>query len=250
MTENSFLSRAMVYGEIAISPVLERIPRWLFPFLYWPAFGFVGLLFAWTNGLLMLPGIAAPVVLVLCVRRRGLARVPNLFYVAALLSVSFAAFFMNMFYNSFTAGDADVEIGPIIGISVFILAVAGFIHILKRAEEHYRTTKNGAGDPVRAEHRLRLIKLVLATTAMFVLQNLALVLCLLALLRRRRWTAVAAGIACAAAVLLSFSFGDLEFDWLALPIGLLAAREWFKAANSPYWTKHGYLFAHPSDGFW
>lgn len=250
MTDHSILSRALIYGEIVMGRILEGIPRWLFPFLYWPAFGFVGLLFALTNGLLMLPGIAAPVILVLCVRRWGLARVPNLVYVTALLSVSFVAFFMNMFYNSFTAGDADIEIRPIIGISALIIAVAGFIHILKSAEQHYRATKNGAGDPVRAAHRLHLVKLVLATVAMFVLQNLALVLCLLALLRRRRWTAIAAGMACAAAVLLSFSFGRLEVDWLALPIGLIAAREWIKAANSPYWTTRGYLSAQPSDAFW
>ncbi|MDQ3761833.1 MAG: hypothetical protein M3460_09065 [Actinomycetota bacterium] len=85
---------------------------------------------------------------------------------------------------------------------------------------------------------------------MVVLQNMALVLCLLALLRRRRWTAVAAGMACAAAALLSFSFGRLEFNWLALPIGLLAAWEWIKAANSPHWTTHRYLPAQPADAYW
>jgi hypothetical protein len=85
---------------------------------------------------------------------------------------------------------------------------------------------------------------------MFVLQNMALVLCLLALLRRRRWTAIAAGIACAAAVLLSFSYERLKFDWLALPIGLLAAWQWIKASNSPYWTTHRYISAQPPEAYW
>ncbi len=78
----------------------------------------------------MLPGIAAPVALVLCVRRWGLADVPNLVYVAALLSMSFAAFFMNMFYNNLATGEESTAIGPIIGVTVFIVAVAGFFHIL------------------------------------------------------------------------------------------------------------------------
>lgn len=247
MADGSLLSSATAYIETTIEEIVERIPEWLFPALYWPAFGFVGLLFAVSNGLLMLPGIAAPVALVLCVRRWGLARVPNLVYVAALLSVSFAAFFMNMFYDSLAA-ENDIAIGPIIGVTAFIVAVAGFFRILKRADDHYRIITNGGRDPhPRAKHRLHMVKLVLATMVMFVLQNMALVLCLLALLRRRRWTAIAAGMACAAAVLLSFSFGGLEFDWLALPLGLHAAWQWIKASNSPYWTTHRYL---SSEAYW
>jgi hypothetical protein len=180
--------------------------------------------------------------------------VPNFVYVAALLPVSYAAFFMNMFYNSLLADDESSTIGPIIGATAFIIAVAGFVHVLGNSDDHYRTTIYGDRDPEnrdpRSEHRLLLVKLVLATMAMFVLQNMALVSCLLALLRRRRWTATAAGLACAAAVVLSFSFGGLEVDWLALPVGLAAAKQWIKASNSPYWTQLAMPARPPYEAHW
>jgi hypothetical protein len=53
MAGYSLISSTTAYIEV-IDKVFERIPPWIFPFLYWPAFGFVGLLFVISNGPLML----------------------------------------------------------------------------------------------------------------------------------------------------------------------------------------------------
>ncbi|MGH3824796.1 MAG: hypothetical protein ACRDRA_18475 [Pseudonocardiaceae bacterium] len=163
MAAYSLISSATAYVEDAIDKIFERTPRWFFPFLYWPAFGFVAVLFVFSGGPWMLLGVAAPVALVGYVRRRGLARAPDFLYVVALLPVSYAAFFMNRFYNSLLAGGDRITIGHVIGATVFVVAVAGY--------------------------------------------------------------------------------------WLALPVGLFAARQWIKASTSPYWTAHRYLPAHPAEAY-
>lgn len=232
MTDVPLVGRLADYVQAVLDPLLARIPQWIWSFLYWPAFGFVALLFVMSTGLFAIPGIVAPVALVLCARWWGLAGVPKLIYVAALLPMIYVAFFMNLYYGNV----AEISTaGPLIGAIVFVVTAGGFADILRRADAHYRGTRHDTADPALAEHRLHLVRLTFATMAMFVLQNLALLLCLLALIRRRQWTATAAGIGCAGAALLSYSSGGPQVDWIALPIGLWAAREWIMAPLNPYW---------------
>jgi hypothetical protein len=227
--------------EIWLPAVLDRtrITRWL-QWIYWPATVAMGLLLIATNPIFGSFVVGAPMLLLWQTRRRGLAHVPVLFLVGAAAMALVPAFFLGRVQQV----DEALTGLPLAGFVIFFAWMSIFPVLLGRFDEQSRQPVCPAGSAVwhadpQALVRLTLVRLWIATVSMTAVDNqLAVAVCVVALLYRRRWTAGVACVVCAVSPLLSFSAGQFTWDLslLGVPAAALAGYQWLRAALLSRWT--------------
>jgi hypothetical protein len=217
-----------------VKRLAKTVSRRVLPWIYWPAGAVCGVALLWTQPIIGALALATPTLLYLCTRRFGLDQVPLVIYLAPFVPVAMIAFFAGLNYRS--SDDIQLTPGILFGAFVFITSTYGFARMIEQADAAYRK-REAADRTAVVEHRLTLIKLVIATTLLFSLQSLACLVCLLALIRRGQLTAALAGIASGAVAVLSVVPGGVRIDWIMLVVGGKAAADWFLAAKNPNWTK-------------
>ncbi|MGH3694067.1 MAG: hypothetical protein ACRDRX_08820 [Pseudonocardiaceae bacterium] len=217
----------------------ERLAdKWsrVFPWVYWPSAAFCGLLMIAGIPLVGVVAVTAPALLYWRTRKVGLDRVSPLIYYAPFLPLATIAFFAGLYYLS--KPNQDVTPWIIVGAVVFIISTYGFATMLEHAHKTYlakeQPTDYTATSEVFAEYRILQFRLVAATTVLFATQSPILIVCLLALVKRGRATAIVAGIAAGAAAVLSFK-GHWIIDLTQLYVGYKAVRLWLTAAYNPIW---------------
>jgi hypothetical protein len=228
---------------------------WVFPWIYWPSAAFCGLLMIAGIPLVGVLAVATPALLYWRTRKVGLDRVSPLIYYAPFLPLVIIAFFAGMYYLSEPTQDVTPWI--IVGAVVFIISTYGLATMLKHAHETYlkkeQPTDYTATSEAFAEYRILQFRLVVATTVLFATHSPILIICLLALVKRGRVTAIVAGIAAGAATVLSFN-GHWIIDLTQLYVGCKAVRVWLTAAYNPIWPASAKFAARLASGagrmFW
>jgi hypothetical protein len=190
--------------------------------------------------------MGAPLLLLVATRYRGLGTVhPWLLGFAAVMSLV-PTFFLGRYQASEESPSGLI----LIGFLVFLVWVAAFPTVLDKLDERFHISLFPPQARVRslspeqrdmdARYRVLLVRLWMATLVMLVVGgSLAAVLCLLALLVRRRWTAAIAGVVCLLETVVSVHgiSISLTFDPLDILAGLLAAAQWLDAVKNPLWTR-------------
>jgi hypothetical protein len=178
--------------------------------------------------------VLAPVLLVWLTSRQGLSRVNGLLLGVVLALALFPAFFLGMAQAS-----EETPTGFVLaGLLIFLVWVAAFPTMLAHVDRRYRVRNAAPADDPFAKYRVMLVRLWMATMVMAVVgEALAALVCLAALLYRRKWTAALAGVACLVFPLLSVSYGAIVWD--AEVVDVLAAGvsaySWFGALRNPHW---------------
>ena len=215
--------------------VEEGATRKVLYWLFWTTTAFMSWPFIVTNPVFGWFVALAPVVLVWRTSRRGLARVNGLLLGAVLTLALVPAFFLGMAQ----ASTSEMNGYMVFGLVVFLVWVAAFPTMLAHVDRRYRTARSGAAEPDPfVEYRLLLIRLWMATVIMLVVDEaLVAVICGAALLYRRKWTAVLAGVACLVFPLLSFEYGELvwDADGFDVAAALMAGYQWVSALRNPTW---------------
>lgn len=210
------------------------------PWIYWPAAVFSGLLLIRAIPPVGVLALSTPVLLYWRTRKVGLDQVGPLIYYAPFLPLTVITFFAGLYYLG-----SPQRVTPllVIGAVAFIVSTYGFATMLSHADTsvaRYRTED----DEAFAAYRLLWVRVVVATCVLFATQSPILLVCLVALVKRTRLTAILAGLAAGAAVVLPLvaalqSGQPPNTTWLAAVLLVLAAVKaaqlWFKAAFNPYW---------------
>lgn len=227
------------------------------PWVYWPSAAFCGLLMIASVPPVGVLAVTTPALLYWRTRKVGLDRVSPLIYYAPFLPLATVAFFAGLYY----VGNPNENVTPwiIVGAVAFLVSTYGFATMLKHAHETYlkreQPTDYTAAEAAFAEYRIVQFKLVVATTVLFATEYvIILTVCLFALVKRGRVTAIAAGIAAGFAAVLSFEAGHWVIDWIQLYAGYTAMRLWLMAAFNPLWPASARFAARLASGvgrmFW
>lgn len=211
--------------------------------LYWGTTAFLAWGFIVTNPVFGWFVTLAPVLLVWLTSRLGLSRVNGLLLGVVLVFALVPAFFLGKFQPPEDAQEYGLEEGPVgmalVALLVFMVWVAAFPTMVDHVDRRYRKNR-GLPDPdTFAEYRVMFIRLWMATIVMALVgANFAALLCAVALLYRRRWTAVVAGVACLVFPLVSVSYRGIA--WEANVIDVIAAGisaySWYGAIRNPHWS--------------
>lgn len=226
--------------------VESRLPRRLLYAVFWMTTALLTFWFVTTGLVYGVLVMGAPLLLLLMTRLRGLGTVSRFLLWFAALMALVPAFFLGKYQAS--------EDGPsglvLVGYLVFLVWVAAFPTVLDKLDERFHLSLFPAHPKLTslateyrdetALYRVLVVKLWMATLAMLVVDNsIAAVICVFALLLRRRWTAVLAGLACLLETV--FSVEGLELSWSFEPLeivaGLLAADQWRTAWRNPLWDR-------------
>lgn len=214
----------------------ERMARKVVYWLFWLTTACLGWLFIATNPVFGLFVVGAPVLLVWLTSRQGLGGVNGVLLGVVLALTLVPAFFLGMAQK--TADGEDPTGFVLAGLLIFLVWVAAFPTMLVHVDRH-RGKKRGeqTGDPF-ADYRVIVVRLWMATIVMAMVgESLAAVVCLVALLYRRKWTAGLAGLGCLVFPLLTIAMGEIWWD--AGPIEVIAAVvsawSWYGAVRNPHW---------------
>lgn len=181
--------------------------------------------------------VAVPMVLVTLVRHWGLGGIPTVVFVAAIIA--------SMAPAALLLGDYGTGAGPLAAglviILVWVLAYPSMVRHCDRQylREHFSFPDGSVPREPLAEFRVQVIALWLTVTTMLLVgEVLVAVFVAVALLYRRRWTALAAAAACLVLPLVTVGFDGivLEPRPLVLLAGLVAAHQWATAIGNPRWA--------------
>lgn len=221
--------------------------RRVLPWIYWPAAVF--------SGLLMIRAIPPVGVLALCTpallywrtRKAGLDRVGSLVYYAPFLPLTVITFFTGLYYLG--SSPQQVTLLIVVGAVLFIVSTYGFAGMLSHADQAYLSVDGyrSEEDEAFARYRLLWVRVVVATCVLFATHSPILLVCLFALFKRNRVTAILAGIAAGAAagvpLVALLQSGQWSTNWLPAVLLVIAAVKaaqlWFKAASNPFWPFTG-----------
>ena len=245
-------------GLSDLFPIAKEIARRLadmrnrlLPWVYWPCAAFCGLLLIIGNPPVGVLAVTMPALLYWRTRKIGLDQVPRLIYYAPFVPIFFIAFFAAQYLHEDPYGNTTITPWIIIAAVVFIISTYGFATMLARAHENYlekeQPTDYTEMEAALAKYRILQFKLIVATTVLFATQSPILLLCLIALVKRGRVTAIVAGIAAGAAVVLSFN-GHWIINWFQIYAGYAAASLWVKAAFDPTWPTTARFAARLASG--
>lgn len=222
--------------ENAVPPLVERGPtRKILYCLFWTTTAVISWAFIVTNPVFGWFVALAPVVLVWRTSRVGLAGVNGLLLGAVLTLALVPAFFL---------GKAQADTGPMNGyilaaLVIFLVWVAAFPKMLDLVDRRFRRTRLGEiGANPYADYRLLLVNLWMATMIMLVVDDVFVaMICGVALIHRRKWTAALAGVACLIFPLLSFEYGGLVWDADGFDVvaALMGGYQWLGAVRNPAW---------------
>jgi hypothetical protein len=214
--------------------VEERTTRTIVYWLFWLTTACIAWLFIVSNPVFGWFVVLAPVLLVWLTSRLGLSRVNGVLLGVVLTLALFPAFFLGMAQAS-----EEVPTGFVLaGLLIFLVWVAAFPTMLDHVDRHYRVKRDGPDDDPFAEYRLMLVRLWMATMIMSVVgESLAALVCVAALLYRRKWTAALAGVACLVCPLLSITYGEIGWDADVIDViaAGMSAYSWYGALRNPHW---------------
>ena len=180
--------------------------------------------------------------IVLCTAWVGLARVHLVVWLPGAAFILLAALILGEFQARLDRG-YDIGGWAFVAFVVFLVCVTSFTALLAAIDRDRRQRLNpdDTGDDPKAALRLAVVKLWIATMAMVAIQAYsAATVCMIALVWRRRWTAVLAGLSSMLLVLVTFRGGEvvLETDPLEIAVGLAAGYQWFRSGFRPWWYLH------------
>ena len=215
--------------ENAVPPAMEKwFPRWALYLVFWVVTALIAAAFLMTGLVYGALVVGGPLLLLAATRWQGLGKVhPGVLVFGAAMSLV-PTFFLGRYQ-----GSPETPSGMVLfGFLVFLLWVTAYPVVLDKLDHHPRDED--------AVFRMLLVKSWIATIGMLVADNsLVAVLCLFALLVRRRATAAIAGIACLVAAVVSFEGGELTltFDVIDIFAGVTAAWQWWAAVRNPLWER-------------
>jgi hypothetical protein len=214
--------------------VEEKATRKVVYWLYWLTTACTAWLFTASNPVFGWFVVLGPVLLVGLTSRIGLDRVPGALLAVVLALALFPAFFLGQAQAS-----EDTPTGFVLaGLLIFLVWVAAFPTMVKHVDRHRREKRHEPRDDPFVEFRVTLVRLWMAAVVMAVVgEGFAALVCVAALLYRRKWTAAAAGLACLVFPLLT-NYGA-TIVWDAEPVEVVAAvisaYSWYGAMRNPYW---------------
>jgi hypothetical protein len=219
-----------------VLPILveEAVTRRVVYWLYWLTTACTAWLFIATNPVFGWVVVLPPVLLVGLTSRVGLSRVPG-----PLLTVVLALALIPAFFLGQAQASEDTPTGFVLaGLLIFLVWVAAFPTMVKHVDRHRREKRAEPRDDPFVDYRVTLVRLWMAAVIMAVVgESFAALVCVAALLYRRKWTAVAAGLACLVFPLLTNSGATILWD--AEPIDVVAAvisaYSWYGAMRNPHW---------------
>ncbi|OXM45042.1 hypothetical protein [Amycolatopsis alba] len=231
--------------DTGVPEVIDRIGRWFLYPVFWLTTAILALWFLQTGLVYGALVISLPLILLFRTRFHGLGRVSP----ALLLIAGLAAMVPNFFLGKYK----EAEDGPtgliLVGFLVFLAWAAAYPAMLDKFDERFQLSRHPS-DPRRklpddernelALLRVLLVKIVMGTVAMLVVDaTVVVILSLLALLLRSRWSAAVAGVACLIESVTVINGLDLVFKFEPLDIlaGLFAASTWWDAVRNPLWDR-------------
>ncbi|GAB3745282.1 hypothetical protein GCM10027598_81650 [Amycolatopsis oliviviridis] len=230
--------------EEGVPEVVERLGRWLLYAVFWLTTAILALWFLRTGLVYGTLVIVPPLVLLFSAKFRGLGRVSTTLLVIAGLAAMVPTFFLGK-YKAVEDGHTGLIF---VGFLVFLIWGAAYPAMLDKFDERFQLSRHD--DPRRklpkeernqlALLRVLLVKIVMATVAMLVVDaTVVVILSLVALLLRNHWSAAVVGVAC-----LIESVAELDglnlvfrFDPMEIAAGLLAAMMWWDAVKNPLWDR-------------
>lgn len=233
--------------ENAMPQLIEkRLSRRALYVTFWLVTAVMTLWFLMTGLVYGVLVMGAPLLLLAATRRQGLGTVhPVLLGFAAVMSLV-PAYFLGRYQGSEETPGGLV----LVGFLVFLIWVSAFPVMLNKLDERFHLSlypseagvtslPSEARDDL-AMYRLLLVRLWLATLAMFVADSsIVAALCLAALIVRWRWTAAVAGVACLLETVVSIDASGLSltFEPIDVVAGLFAAAQWYEATRNPRWDR-------------
>lgn len=232
--------------ENLVPELIAKIPRKVLAWAYGVITAYVAIAFFGVGDIFGLIIISAPVLLLFATRYWGLANVPALLLGICAAGALFPAFMVGMYQKS-----DEMPTGLIlVGYLMFLVWMSAFPVLLDKLDEQYQLTHyyqdTGIKSVPKEErnelslYRVLLVSLWAATMVMFVVgASLAALLCLFALLRQRRWTALVAAVACLLDPVFAYEYGGvvMSFDPIEIIAGLLAASQWYAAYKALLWDR-------------
>lgn len=217
--------------------------RRVLPWIYWPAAVFSGLLMIRAIPLVGVLALSTPALLYWRTGKAGLDQVGSLVYYAPFLPLTVITFFAGLYYLGSSPQRLTLLI--VVGAVAFIVSTYGFAGMLSHADQAHLSVAGyrSEADEAFAVYRLLWVRVVVATCLLFATQSPILLVCLFALFKRNRLTAILAGLAAGAAVgmplVASLQSGQWSNNWLPAILLVIAAVKaaqlWFKAAFNPFW---------------
>ncbi|TDV56387.1 hypothetical protein [Actinophytocola oryzae] len=238
-----------IIENVLPSVIEKRLSRGALYVTFWTVTGVLSLWFLMSGlvyGTLVMGG---PLLLLAATRHQGLGRVHPLLLAFAAVMSFVPAFFLGRYQASEETPGGLV----LVGFLVFLIWVTAYPTMLDKLDERFqlsayppdarnRTLPAEVRDQC-AMYRVLLVRLWMAAMAMFAVDStIVALLCLVALVVRRRWLAAVAGIACLleAVVSIGFSGLSLTFEPLDVLAGVLAALQWYEAVKNPLWERQAH----------
>ncbi|MFC3452529.1 hypothetical protein [Amycolatopsis speibonae] len=232
-----------------VPEVIDRFGRWLLYPVFWLTTAILAFWFLSTGLVYGALVIAPPLILLLRARFHGLGRVSSALLVIAGLAALVPTFFLGK-YKAAETGHTGLVL---VGFLVFLAWGAAYPAMLDKFDERFQLTRP-PGDSRRklpdeernqlAMLRVLLVKIVMATLAMLVVDaTIVVIIGLLALLLRSHWSAAIAGVACLVESVAEIDGVNLvfKFEPLEIAAGLLAASMWWDAVKNPLWDRQARL---------
>ncbi|MBP2326362.1 hypothetical protein JOF56_006747 [Kibdelosporangium banguiense] len=231
-----------------IPEIIDRIrAQWVLHAVFWPCFALTAVPITLRNWQVGTPFVLAVVLIVVWTARAGLAGVHTVVWWPGAAFMLFVALILGGFQARLDQG-FNLTGGRLVVFLVFLVCVASFSGLLAAIDRDRRRRLLSEDAPdtgelpaqPKAELRLTVMKLWVATMAMIALQAYtAATVCMIALWMRGRVTAILAGISSMLLVLVTFQGGEIliETDPLEIAVGLLAGYQWFRAAFRPWWRR-------------
>lgn len=239
------MSELRTVVENVVPELIGKVPRKVLAWAYGVITAYVAIAFFGVGDVFGLVIVSAPVLLLVAARYWGLANVPVLLLGICAAGGLFPAFMVGMYQKS-----DEMPTGLIlVGYLVFLVWMSTFPVLLDKFDEQYQLTHYyppGTKSVPKEErnelsqYRVLLVSLWAATMVMFVVgASLAALLCLFALLRQRRWTALVAAVACLLDPVIAYEYGDfvVSFDPIEIIAGLIAASQWYTAYKALLWDR-------------
>jgi hypothetical protein len=231
------------------SVIEKKFPRLVLYVTFWLVTAVLSLWFLMTGLVYGALVMGAPLLLLAATRYRGLGTVPSVLLGFAAVMSLVPTFFLGMYQASDETPGGLV----LVGFLVFLIWVSAFPTMLDKLDERFHISLYQPNAGIRslptevrdhrALYRVLLVRLWMASLAMMVAENsIVAVLCLIALVVKRRWLAAVAGIACLLATVVSIDASgvSLTFDLIEVVAGLLAAAQWLEAVRTPLWDRRAH----------
>ncbi|OXM56985.1 hypothetical protein CFP71_10215 [Amycolatopsis thailandensis] len=228
-----------------VPEVVDRLGRWLLYPVFWLTTAILALWFLQTGLVYGVLVIGPPLILLLSSRFHGLGRVSTALLVIAGLAALVPTFFLGK-YKAAEDGHTGLIL---VGFLVFLIWGAAYPAMLDKFDERFQLSQYPADTRRKlpkdernelALLRVLLVKIVMATVTMLVVDaTIAVILSLIALLLRNRWSAAVVGVACLVESVAELDDLNLvfRFDPMEIAAGLLAALMWWDAVKNPLWDR-------------